>query len=136
MWVVWLATENITTGRIPLFYERDDAFLSYVRELIKDTATSRDELADELDKVWYMFSHIILSNYNLATEFSYSPLKHIECQNGFKMVVKQPGDGLILIAGISADIGKSQCNVYQSIQCLYLLLSSVAKVCQVYHLKY
>lgn len=107
MWVVWLATNNISTGRIPLFYERDDSFLSYVRELLKDeSSTSRDELSDELDKVWYIFSHVILSNCNLETEFNYSALKDVECENGFRMVVRQPADELILIAGVSPDVGK------------------------------
>ena len=119
MWVVWLATEDITTGRIPIFYERDDSFLAYIKEQIKDTATARDELADELDKVWYMFSHIILSNYNLATEFAYSPLKEVECENGFKLLIRQPGENLILIAGASPDIS----------ECLFIFYFLISIVC-------
>lgn len=104
MWVILLATENITTGRLPLFYERDEAFVAYIKELYEQKQDSRDEFVKELDEVWYMFSHIILSNNNLESE--YAGLRDIECQNGFKLVVKKPTDGLVLLAGVSADVGE------------------------------
>jgi len=106
MWVIWLCTKNVTTGRIPLFYERDDLFLSYVQSLIDTPDSKKASLAAEIDQVSYMFSHLVLAHRKLAK--GYSPVQNIECLNGFRLLVKEPADGLLLFAGVSNDLGKSK----------------------------
>lgn len=129
MWVLMLASENISKGQTPLFYERDDDFRDLIWRLVRQqqdagetheaslgrsvsssrsstSISDRMPLRQELDKVWYMFSHLILSNYNLCNE-GYEAITTVKCENGFKVLIKRPFCGVVLFAAISVEDGKS-----------------------------
>lgn len=127
MWVLMLASENIGKGQFPLFYERDYDFFNYIWHLVKKQheagaeheaslgqpgdarAAAKDvnkrlPLRAELDKVWYMFSHMILSNANL-TAGGYEQICTVLCENEFKVLIRQPFDGVVLFAAVSVEVG-------------------------------
>ena len=61
-------------------------------------------IREELDKVWYMFSHMILSNSNLTTD-GYEQICTILCENQFKVLIRKPFDGIVLFAAVSMEDG-------------------------------
>ena len=123
MWVLMLSSENIGKAQCPLFYERDDSFHQYIWHLVlkqyeasaehEASANARaaaEEISkslpirEELDKVWYMFSHMILSNSNLTTD-GYEQICTILCENQFKVLIRKPFDGVVLFAAVSMEDG-------------------------------
>lgn len=95
-----------------LFYERDEAFRSYVHQTILNKANKCGEgaqsdlsepeldLSGELDSVSYMFHHLVLTFSYLNAE--YSTPTHVICQNDFKVVMRQPMDDVLFFACSSA----------------------------------
>lgn len=96
-----------------LFYERDEAFRSYVHQTIlekeraggdnpqSDFIEPEIDLSKELDSVWYMFSHLLMMFRQLNSQ--YSTPTHVVCQNDFKLIMRQPMDDVLFFACISPD---------------------------------
>jgi len=106
MLVVWRRWNSFNliwqdVGHLVVHKER-----SYVQSLIDTPDSKKASLAAEIDQVSYMFSHLVLAHRKLAK--GYSPVQNIECLNGFRLLVKEPADGLLLFAGVSNDLGKSK----------------------------
>lgn len=109
MWALFVTTQPGLNSKSlkPLFYERDEMFKLYIHQRIGqrvgmpqhhlEGSKFVSQIDDsEIHQVWMIFAHLVITYSKLNAD--YSTPQHVVCEDGFKFVMRQPMDDVVMFA--------------------------------------